>query len=134
MSGSLWKANFASCRQRQFSRSEKGRIKPKLTNHIVCNGRDTHGGFLQKSCEERRRARESEPVCAGEIDLDSDLARPPKGSTKWNPLIIPWFPQCSTGFILRGFHFLDPLGGLGLDSQSSAGAWLESGESARSAE
>ena len=29
------------------------------------------------------------------------------------------FPQCSTGFILGGFHFLDPLGGLGSD-----GCWL----------
>ena len=44
---------------------------------------------------------------------DAPLPRPPKGSKKWNPLIIPYFPQCSNGFILGGFHFLDPLGGLG---------------------
>ena len=43
------------------------------------------------------------------------LPRPPKGSKKWNPLIIPLFPKCSNGFILGGFHFLDPLGGLGLE-------------------
>ena len=41
------------------------------------------------------------------------IPRPLKGSKKWNPLIIPWLPQCSNGFILGGFHFLDPLGGLG---------------------
>ena len=29
------------------------------------------------------------------------------------PLIPPWFPQCSTGFILGRFHFSDPLGDLG---------------------
>ena len=42
--------------------------------------------------------------------------RPPKGSKKWNPLIILWFLQCSNGFILGGFHLLDPLGGLGMCS------------------
>ena len=40
----------------------------------------------------------------------------PKGFKKWNPLIIPWFPQCSNGFIL-GVPFLDPLGGLGRECQ-----------------
>ena len=36
------------------------------------------------------------------------LPRPPKGSKKWNPLIIPLFPQCSTGFILGGSIFWIP--------------------------
>ena len=45
--------------------------------------------------------------------VEGHAPRPPKGSKKWNPLIIPYFPQCSNGFILGGFQFLDPLGGLG---------------------
>ena len=39
--------------------------------------------------------------------------RPAEGSKKWNPLIIPWLPQRSNGFYFGGFHFLDPLEGLG---------------------
>ena len=44
-----------------------------------------------------------------------EVPRPPKGSQKRNPLIIPQLPQCRNGFILGGggFHVLDPLGGLG---------------------
>ena len=34
------------------------------------------------------------------------------------PLIIPKFPQCSNGFILGGFYFLYPLGGLCFKSLS----------------
>ena len=53
------------------------------------------------------------------------LPRPPKGSKKWNPLRIPLFPQCSNGFILGGFHFLDTLGGLGLYLASPVQLLLE---------
>ena len=34
------------------------------------------------------------------MDYKKHIPRPPKGSKKWNPLIIPLFPQCSNGFIL----------------------------------
>ena len=30
--------------------------------------------------------------------------------------MIPYFPQCSTGFILGGLHLLDPLGGQAMGS------------------
>ena len=44
----------------------------------------------------------------------SRIPRPLKGSKKWNPLIIPWLPQCSNGFIfLGGFHFFGSSKGSG---------------------
>ena len=58
---------------------------------------------------------ESDQACwvSDALDVQLRLPRPPEGSKIWSPLIIPQFPQCSNGFILGGFHFLDPLGDLG---------------------
>ena len=51
--------------------------------------------------------------------------RPPKGSKKWNPPNMNPVLHWGTWGIIRGFHFLDPLGGLGrgLLCQSDVGGF-----------
>ena len=71
---SLWKAHFGSCRQGQFDRIDKGRSREKLAQVDDAAGeKQTHGAFLQKSREDRRRAREAGPVDDGAIVLDADV-------------------------------------------------------------
>ena len=41
------------------------------------------------------------------------VPRPPKGSKKWNPPNVNPLLHWGTKGIIKGFHFLDPLGGLG---------------------
>ena len=41
------------------------------------------------------------------------IPRPCKGSKEWTPLITPWFPQCSNGFLLGGVPFLGSFRGSG---------------------
>ena len=41
------------------------------------------------------------------------LPRPPKGSKKWNPPNMNPLLHWGNWGIMRGFHFLDPSGGLG---------------------
>ena len=69
------------------------------------------------------------------LQFGHEFPEPLKGSKKWNPPNMSPLLHWGNEGIIRGFHFLDPLGGLGLWASwmgvYSVGGWVFGARGAR---